>query len=421
MFKRKKKEAEASEELTEDYKEKSSVNSKVDVSHSGIDVLFIKQDEVTPELKKEKKSLGIIPLDKIKYTILVDKGVKLPKKYTFKFMALNIYDILMQSSVRGYHYCKRNKELLLFNIRGDSVHIETFSIEADEVAIEVENYFAGNPYIELDATEKQLASQYQESQAVVLAILLVVLVVFGYFAYGMMFDEEVVFTEKTPPPMPTVKPLDPYENNILLNKISTDALGKIVEEIDKFKDREAFNIRRISSIQMSKITPLPALKPQLDARTNTWKYTPEQERQKRGGYEAKIDITYQQKFPSNGYRLETEGSEDKIALYTKQESFSVKVYSSHLEDENTTGKILDRTCLDETLRVVDHIIPSAQREQYIDFKLKRTLPVYFYRDINALFSGCPLELKSFTVKGGEFTADMNMFKLHKEKSEAVKN
>ncbi len=386
-------------------------------NHTRTKLYFAKDDEFSPEEKKSLKKLGNEVFDKIKHSLMADKKTKLPKKYSHSFLSLCIFDTLMRSSDRAFYYNKKSKELLLFIVRGKEVSLDIVALNGEEdVFTEAENRFLGNPYIEISGSEKELSSQYKENQTVLTIVLFVAIIGLLYGGYVFMFAEDTVVVDKIPPPKPIVKPIDQFEENILRNELSIKTIDYIIQEIDRFKEREVFDIKRIASIEVPSFTLLAPSEPTLDEASNTWVYEGDTEKLKRGGFEVTIDVQYQQKFPSNGFVLETEGTEEQITLYTKSESSRLEIFATELENNNTKlgPKTLDRECLESTLRVVTNILPFSQDASYIGFQVKNTLPSYFYYDMRTLLRGCPLEFKSISVSGGEFVSELNMFKIAKQ-------
>jgi len=380
------------------------------------DIYFDKSDVFLLDFKKAHKLVNTIVIEGIKHSTFIGKRTKAIKGFSFRFLSLCVYDILSKGTSRGYYFSSKTKELLFFTISdNDRVSIEVSpNIESEAVFIAVENMFLGNPYVEISGDEKELSSLYIKSQALMLVVLLVAIVGVFYVAYTTLIENNDVTTvvQKIPPEKPVPVPLTLAEENILKNKLSMDIIKLVKKEIDVFEERTIFDTKRISSIEINGISFVAPVEPTLDEEKNIWVYEGEAEKLRRGGFDAVATIEYQQKFPSDGYTLSIDESEEAIPFYRKIDIKTIHVYAVDIEkeDNNLTIKKLDDSCLNHTLRVVDRISPFSNNSNYIDFDIKNTLPNFLYKDIELLMEMCPLEFSTLSIKEGEFTSKVSMFK-----------
>ncbi|HHO42481.1 MAG TPA: hypothetical protein ENN12_03880 [Epsilonproteobacteria bacterium] len=366
-------------------------------------LIFSESTALSGERKKEHKRLTKVVLEGIEYLLMGEKNKKLTNKIKPNQLALLLYDTITHGSLRSAYYNTKTKELFCFTfIEEDLIEFEIIPIQEEEDrALKLENYFKGEPFVEITSSFKELASQYQANNILAVAVMFAAIVlIFFYIYFELLKEKETAIVSEGPPPMPSTVPLSDQETHTLHNLLALKVFGLMNEEIKKYEDRDRFNIQRIDSIEMGTITEITPSIPTLNEMTNTWEYQPGEENFKRGGIEVSLTIGFQKKYPSIGYQLEYEGDEEGASLYKKIEHYHFKIGLKELEENQDYEKNLDKLCMTNTLKMVDSILPSEQDDKYIHFSMKKEYPENLFRNVEMMFEKCPLEITSFRIANG---------------------
>lgn len=375
-------------------------------------VLYFGEPEIFPrEFKSKHKKLLSAPYEGIPFVLYGDKKLSIKsffnkKGVTLSHLSLILFDIRKRKSFNGYYYDSKTSTVYLFSSSKEEekkgiVNVSIAKAEEGNLKEFFENFFGGDAYIKVSDSEKVLNTLYGKKQTTLMVLIALLFLGIVYIGYTM-FGEDVAITKPPPPPAPIIKPLSLKEKHILQHKLSLLMFEEFLGEVDAFKEKDLLNIQRILQIVFGGMDELPLLAPTLNATTNKWEWQNGMEKYKRGGFKARLEVLYQKKYPSSGYKLSRKSTEDSIAFYNRSETRELEVLTEEL-DSNDSALVLDKVCLEATLAIAKDVVPEKNTENYIYFSISNEKPSLFYTQIYTLFRHCPLEVVNMMAREDKMT------------------